>query len=376
MAKLNLMAGLGNWSDAIYWDAMEPYILVTPLGDIHASSDFFENVVVPFGHAGSDARVTQAVNDYASQFDDETISKSAEDLLDAEFLSAWREEFGASMDDTRRFVDLMQDLGIRAQRAVLMLPRSSIVETVTGTDGVSLETAATLLESLTFKSRESWRTIPAGYIEKDLHAWRFRRRLSVLRKPILKIDDLENPTMVVAPGILRDALSYMVHNFYYGNFPGWQLKAGMRRWFGISSLIELGWNAEADVQVSNLLKLGGLKGYGDVDVLAWSRARGRVLIIECKDLQYLKTDGEIAEQLADFRGELRSNDKPDDLMKHLRRVDVISKHVPELMKFTGLENAPQIEGHLVFKHPVPMQFVWERMRKRVGLHVFAGLDVI
>jgi hypothetical protein len=270
-----------------------------------------------------------------------------------------------------------------------MLPRSSIVETVTGTDGVSLETAATLLESLTFKSRESWRTIPAGYIEKDLHAWRFRRRLSVLRKPILKIDDLENPTMVVAPGILRDALSYMVHNFYYGNFPGWQLKAGMRRWFGISRarrqsfnrkvadrLIELGWNAEADVQVSNLLKLGGLKGYGDVDVLAWSRARGRVLIIECKDLQYLKTDGEIAEQLADFRGELRSNDKPDDLMKHLRRVDVISKHVPELMKFTGLENAPQIEGHLVFKHPVPMQFVWERMRKRVGLHVFAGLDVI
>jgi hypothetical protein len=86
--------------------------------------------------------------------------------------------------------------------------------------------------------------------------------------------------------------------------------------------------------------------------------------------------GEIAEQLADFRGELRSNGKPDDLMKHLGRVDVISKHVQELMKFTGLENAPQIEGNLVFKHPVPMQFVWERMRKRGRLHVFAGLDAI
>jgi hypothetical protein len=206
------------------------------------------------------------------------------------------------MDDTRRFVDLMQDLGIRAQRAVLVLPKSSIVETVTGADGVSLETAAALIESLTFKSRESWHTIPDGYVEKDLHAWRFRRRLSVLRKPILKIDDLENPTMIVAPGILRDALGYMTHNFYYGNFPGWQLKAGMARWFGISRgrrqsfnrkvadrLSELGWITKADVQVSNLLKLGGLKGYGDVDVLAWNRERGRVLIIEYKDLQYLKT---------------------------------------------------------------------------------------
>jgi hypothetical protein len=389
MAKLNLMAGLGNWSDAIHWDAMEPYILVTPLGDIHASADFFEKVVVPFGHAGSDVRVTQAVKDYAIQFDDETISKSAEDLLEAEFLSAWKEEFGASMDDTRKFVDLIQDLGIRAQRAVLMLPKSSIVETVTGTDGISLNTAALLTESLTFKNRESWRTIPDGYIEKDLHPWRFRRRLSVLRKPILKIDDLENPTMIVAPGILRDAFSYMVHNFYYGNFPAWQLKAGMGRWFGISRarrqsfnrkvadrLSEFGWNTKADVKVSNLLKLGGLKGYGDVDVLAWSHEWGRVLVIECKDVQYLKTDGEIAEQLADFRGEFHSNGKPDDLMKHLSRVDVISKHVPELMKFTGLENVPRIEGHLVFKHPVPMQFAWERIQKRVSLHVFAGLAAI
>lgn len=195
--------------------------------------------------------------------------------------------------------------------------------------------------------------------------------------------------MIVAPGILHDAFSYMLHNFYYGNFPGWQLKTGMRRWFGVSRgrrqsfnrrvadrLKELGWNAEPDVAVSRLLKVGGLKRFGDVDVLAWSVERERVLVIECKDLQYLKTDSEIAEQLADFRGELRSNGKPDDLLKHLARVDVIARNVPELMKFTDLSITPRVEGHLIFKHPVPMQFVWERMRKRVGLHVFSDLDAI
>ena len=66
----------------------------------------------------------------------------------------------------------------------------------------------------------------------------------------------------------------------------------------------MGWSAEPDVMVSHILKREGLKGFGDVDVLAWSRERGRVLVsIECKDLHYRKTEGEIAEQLADFRGQ-------------------------------------------------------------------------
>lgn len=166
MAKLNLIAGLGNWSGAIYWDAMEPNIRVTPLGDIHANADFFEKVVVPFAQVGSDARVNEAVEGYESNFEDEIVCKSAENSLEADFLEAWREEFGASLDETRRFIDLMQDLGIRAQRAVLMLPLSSIVETVTGTDGIAPDVAAGLIESLTLKSRESWRSVPDGYIQR------------------------------------------------------------------------------------------------------------------------------------------------------------------------------------------------------------------
>jgi len=124
---------------------------------------------------------------------------------------------------------------------------------------------------------------------------------------------------------------------------------------------------------SHIIKLKGLKAFGDVDVLAWSRARGRVLVIECKDLHYRKTEGEIAEQLADFRGQPRSNGKPDDLLKHLNRVDVISKNLAAVMKFTDLDQPPKVESHLVFRHPVPMLFARERMKKRVTLHTFAEL---
>jgi hypothetical protein len=389
MAKVNLLAGLGNWSDAIHWDAMEPQLRVTPLGDVHASLQFHDNVLMPFAQAGSDSRVNEAVRDYASIFDDPTIESAAGVSLEPRFSEAWEAEFGASFDETRRFIDLIEDLGIRAQQAILRLPMSSIVQTVTGVKGLAPATAAGLIESLTFKSRLRWRNVPEGYSEKDRHPWRFRRRLSMLRKPLLRLDDLDDATMMVAPGILRGAVAYMAHNFYHGNFPGRQLTPAMSRWFGIARgkrqafnsrvagrLKELGWSAEPDVTVSHLLKLEGLKGFGDVDVLAWSRERGRVLVIECKDLQYQKTDGEVAEQLADFRGELRSNGKPDDLLKHLNRVDVISRNVSALMKFIGVDQPPKIENYLVFRNPVPMQFAWERMKKRVRLHTFAELDSI
>ena len=182
----------------------------------------------------------------------------------------------------------------------------------------------------------------------------------------------------------------MFGNYHRGDFPRWQLKPKMNRWIGKSRdtigrefsqsvakrLEELGWEVESELRVTKLLQKGFDRNYGDVDVLAWNRTTGRVLIIECKDLQYRKIFGEIAEQLADFRGLLRRDGKPDDLLKHLNRVDLISKHPDEVAKYIGFESPPSIESHLVFKNPAPMQFALERMRGSVKVHVFSGLDRI
>jgi hypothetical protein len=99
-------------------------------------------------------------------------------------------------------------------------------------------------------------------------------------------------------------------------------------------------------------------------------------VIECKDLQYKKTDGEIAEQLGDFRGRLRRDGKPDYLLRHLNRIEVIRSHTSEVRKYARLQTEPKIESHLVFKNPVPMQFAWERMERAVTLHTYRELDRI
>lgn len=43
---------------------------------------------------------------------------------------------------------------------------------------------------------------------------------------------------------------------------------------------------------------------------------------------------------------------------------------------TGLEETPIIEGHLVFRNPVPMKFAWDRMNDRVALSLMSELHNI
>jgi len=137
---------------------------------------------------------------------------------------------------------------------------------------------------------------------------------------------------------------------------------------------ELGWQSKPEVKLTEIL--GGSLGrnYGDIDVLAWRPESGRVLAMECKDLQFHKTLGQVAEQLADFRGELQADGKPDHLRRHLDRLDVLNAHRLEVAKALRLTSPIQMEGHLVFRNLVPMRFAWDRMASRIKLSLFAELD--
>ena len=63
--------------------------------------------------------------------------------------------------------------------------------------------------------------------------------------------------------------------------------------------------------------------------------------------------------------------------KHLNRIDVLQTHKEIVAKALKLQKPPQLEGHLVFKNPVPMQFMWREWKdKELKLSLFSELDSI
>lgn len=390
MAKAALLVQVGGWSDAMRWGLMKPELKVTPLGDVHADFGFIDQILVPHGRVVSEGRIADAIEAYAENLEDRPVEASVAHKLDPVFAEAWDEQFGATFDQTRILIDFVEDLGAKAGKAVLAVPRSRLRGMEVAGQSLDDAVATRLVDLLTLASRPAWRELPDGFPDKDRQPWRFRRQLSLLRRPLLRLDDGEDPTLLFAPGMVRDAFAYMLGNYHRGDFPDYQLSPKMKAWTKreggargtafaeevAAALGKAGWRTAIEVKVTKLLSRGFDKDYGDVDVLAWRDSDGRVLIIECKDVQFRKSFGEIAEQLADFRGELRSNGKPDYLLKHLNRMAVIRTHLDAVARFTGVEPLSDIESHLMFRHPVPMEFALERLAEKVTVSRFDRIGAI
>lgn len=383
MAQLMLLTTLGDWSAAIYHGGMEASLFVTPLGDVHVPTAFLDEIVKPFAHLSNDSIVDGAIADYARNFTAADVVRAAEPVFDQAFIDAWQDEKHAPLDSFRRFVDDVEDYAIERQTPLLSLLRSELLCLYSGIDGA----AEAVVSSLTTMPRRDWRTPPEGMLDKDRWPWRYRRRLSLVRLPIVQLDDGSDPLVVVAPGLLRDALVYTVENYHRGYFPDWQIDApAMMAWKGTAAkarghlfshevaerFTTLGWKVEPEVKVSKVLAKRLNRDYGDIDVLAWDPMTGRVLLVECKDLHFHKTAGELAEQLSDYRGEVRSG-KRDDLRKHLDRIDVLRNNTDALAKYVGVAKPLRIEGWIVFRNPVPMLLATEQFGDAVRVITLARL---
>lgn len=388
MAKAALLFEIGGWSDAVHCDLMKPDIRITPLGDIHANFGFYDQIIIPHANVTGGERVERAITGYAKNLEERPTSESVEGELEAGFAEAWTEQIGATIDEVRLFVDAVEQMGIEENAQVIRVARDRFKGMRVGEGSIDDATAERILATLTLMSRDSWRDIPPGFKERDRHPWRFRRQLSFLRRPILDWDPAGD-TLLVAPGMLRDSLVYMYSLYESGDFPVSQLTPKMAAWRGIANgrrgtifaeevaeaMRADGWHAQVEVKVTKLLRRGFDKDHGDVDVLAW-RDEGRVLAIECKDVQFRKTLGEMAEQLSDFRGEIRSNGKRDELRKHLDRMEVIRKHLPLVATYIGRPSLDAIESHLLFRNPVPMELALARMTNQVQVSNFGAIASI
>ncbi|BBO34422.1 hypothetical protein PLANPX_4034 [Lacipirellula parvula] len=395
MALVDAIWQLGGWSDAIHLDAMRPSLTITPLGDVHAYTEFQKNVAMPFAVRASEDRIDAASADYEEYF--LPSLPSGESLrLDSEFLDAWSVEFGFDLESLRHFLDAIEDIGVERQKAVYQITKSELCESIT--TRMPLSAMDAILSAFSFVPRTRWKEIPYGCDARDVQAWKFRRRLSVVRRPVIQLDNSAHPSLLIAPGLVRDMVAYVVDGYFERSFPDSHTVSGqMRMWQAkrvnvrgsrfaeqvAERICERGWQIKKiELQVKEILargtdpEFGDLRRFGDVDVLCWNAEAKRVLIIECKHLQHHKTSGELAEQLSDYRGQIKNDGRPDDLRKHLNRVELLKARKDVLLGSLFMPPDSRIEGWIIFRNPVPMLYAWHNVSNELRMATFDDIDQI
>jgi hypothetical protein len=334
MALAMVIHHLGGYSDAIRYEGMRPELRISPAGDVLIDASFFDAIVTPLGESFVNYQIDDSRRSYQElMHDPEIISKEqAIGKTDLHFATAWKAEMGVSLADFRAALEALENRLFETGRAWEIWTRQALLEYLSE----HVNCAEQFVASVELLPHEGWKNIPSPYTDQDRQPWRFRRRLSVARRPILRLEPSPDSDVVIAPGMIRDAFRVMLHNYYYGQYDLNSIASKeMRSWREyivakeatefeervVMHLQELGWQAKRGEKFSHVLGCKLSEDPGDIDVLAW-HPDGCVMLLECKDLQFAKTSSEIAKQLYKFRGKTDEKGRPDLLGKHLKRMEL------------------------------------------------------
>lgn len=391
MDQILFVQHFGTVSDAICYEAIAPFVRVTCLGDIHINYDFIDNVVEPFSREIFSNRSEATKQEYSKYYSEQNITSTVNGILSDEFLDAWNKDLGFSVDDLRVAIDSIELLAMNGKSPCIVLDilKADLILQIESL-GYITENIKLVIDFLVLETREDWLDVPSTFNQSEIYPWLYRRRLSLIMKPILQINNKTQRLLISVP-FLRDALGVILKSYYNGTLRDLRdrkQEKNLHKWKGTINnkigtdfnnevamgFVKLGWNAHSDIKVTQILNQSFEIDYGDVDVLAWDIKSGRVLIIECKNLQFKKTTGEIAEQIASFKGVTNKQGKRDLLKRHLDRVEILKEYKEQLHLFLKSEKKLKIESYIMFKNIVPMTYSMEALSNKVSVCLFDDLQ--
>jgi hypothetical protein len=354
-------------SDAIRGGLTSSHLTIRPNGTVEADESLLAEVTTPYVRSSfsRDYRATAAkYDDLFRARDDGTGEEQALRLEEAAFVEAFRCEYGLT---PLRFLEgavELTDFAMEEKETVPVTQVRVVATRLREKRGFDPSEITSFLAMISLTRRERWDKAPQGYTARDWQPWHFRRRLSVVSRPVLLLGEGDEATVLFGAYQVGASAWYLLEGIQSGWFPSdFFASMEMRRYIGsvaeklghaftqaaASELSRAGWEVRTEVQMRTV---GAPKALGDLDIIAWHAWDPRVLLIECKRLQPVRNPGEIVERLNQFRG-----DAGDRLGKHLRRCEWVGENFGSVQKTLRL---PDTSRHLVpvlmTNSEVPMQY--------------------
>lgn len=307
---------IGGLSESIKYEAIIPRIVISSFGDILFEQSFYEMIMNKFGYITNQKILDYESTKYSEKFKEKEYTKKTNHLFEKGFMEAYIDEFNYTIDDARLFLDFLEDYGLKINELVYSITYNELIEKF---DVDKKEIFSKVLDSLIIHTRRDWTSIPEPYKKSDWEPWKFRRRYSIIMKPIIEIDSFEG-TLIISPELVRRGYFNLIRNIYEGHLEANQFQSKkMQKWIGNlvkekglsfntkvkDKFIELGFNAREEIKLAEIFNKKMVEDFGDIDVFAWSKEKNIVYAIECKDLEMAKTQSEIARQLYEFKGQIR-----------------------------------------------------------------------
>ena len=181
-------------------------------------------VMHPNGSFGFDASATEAAGLLVTEHWRRTFRDAAKDdeaggeegVADPKFPSAFLTEFGLSLEQYGAFVHRVTLEALELKGAHLRLRRSEVVQRLRDVGAMNPQR---VFEAVALVPRARWdEECPANARARDWWPWRYNRRLSIMRRPLVQLSVEADPFVFVVPSILAGTLHYL-HQAAFGDLP-------------------------------------------------------------------------------------------------------------------------------------------------------------
>lgn len=264
------------------------------------------------------AKTVEGVEEAIREFDRRFVIPSPDEHESAgttAFDPAFKAEFGLTLADIADFHRFFTGLGFMQDSSAASLPVSHLPQIIARDLGWPDDKIRTALDLFTLRPRPKWEKAPAGFFAReDIWPWRHNRRLSYLRRPLVKGPGSDQDAVIFwGPRHVDEALRHLFGLVYTGRYKK-QSDTSKEMADLISSLrkeasekfvgdvvdwlnSQTGWTTKQEVKIGPGEVLEAPKDLGDVDVLCLDIRHRRILSIECKNVNFARNPREIANEL-------------------------------------------------------------------------------
>jgi hypothetical protein len=365
MSLCALLVNTASDSDAINSNLVAPLIKLQANGAYKIPTDIWSSVLQPYYDGHFEFQFNKSVESYAELYSvKESVVPESGSIFTTEFVGAFESEYGFTPTQYIDCIAEIIDQIVLSSVEYIIINKDELIHRIHTHRDTPIIIIQKFIEHFSLANRKRWDKIPKGYVFRDIAPWKHKRRLSCLVRPLIEADDNE---LFCSLSLIKVSSMYFIDRAKDGEFiPEFYNSAKMRSFVGkmidkkgadYTNAIreyfeECGWQAKSEVLMPTL---GAPQKLGDIDVLLLS-PDGRLIAIECKNLQMAKTISEVSDVLNRFKG----HGEGDELLKHLKRIAWVSDNlvqVKERVSFSG--EIKSFEHYLLTNTEMPMQYASE-----------------
>ncbi len=315
-------------------------------------------------------RIEDISNPYIETFSPEKVLVNFRDVLD----SAFKDEFGYSFTDFTKCIKALIIEGETLDSEIKRFNFDVANDAVSKSTQLSAETTKRIIDDLSLKPRSNYLCPPLGFEKSDIWPWRFNRRLSFNRRPIIQTDK----DIIWGNRQLYHCLLFTLDLINQGKFKANNNGAlsvligkisNRRGDYFNDTVYEKLKKFDSIIVDKKVSKLNGQKilgedknQIGDIDVLLIVPKKKKIIVAELKDFSFSKTPYEMYQEYNKM-----FCDKGEKLCyysKHSRRVEWIKSHINDVVshyKLTG--DKWKVNDVLILSEPFPSNEYYHRNKK-------------